>query len=86
MYLWDANILRAFGQGHATLRSHLLRVPWSEVALPSVVVAEVLRRWNHGLKRTPGDNIAADYRAHAAPSLSAHHEIRQPQSDFRKHE
>jgi len=43
MYLWDANILRAFGQGHATLRLHLLRVPWSEIALPSVVVAEVLR-------------------------------------------
>ena len=43
MYLWDANILRAFGQGHATLRMHLLRVPWSEIALPSVVVAEVLR-------------------------------------------
>ena len=32
MYLWDANILRAFGQGHATLRSYLLRVPWSEIA------------------------------------------------------
>jgi hypothetical protein len=41
MYLWDANILRAFGQGHATLRSYLLRVPWSEIALPTVVVAEV---------------------------------------------
>jgi hypothetical protein len=24
--------------------------------------------------------------AHAAPSLSAHHKIRQPESDFRKHE
>ena len=33
MYLWDANILRAFGQGHATLRPYLLRVPWSEIAL-----------------------------------------------------
>jgi hypothetical protein len=39
MYLWDANILRAFGQGHVILRSYLLRVPWSEIALLSVVVA-----------------------------------------------
>ena len=43
MYLWGANILRHFGQGHPTLRLHLLRVPWGEIALPSVVVAEVLR-------------------------------------------
>jgi predicted nucleic acid-binding protein len=56
MYLWDANILRAFGQGHATLRSHLLRVPWSEIALPSVVVAEVLRgRCDSALKATPAE-------------------------------
>ena len=54
MYLWDANILRAFGQGHATLRLHLQRVPWSEIALPSVVVAEVLRgRCDVALKATP---------------------------------
>ncbi len=53
MYLWDANILRAFGQGHATLRSYLRRVPWSEIALPSVVVAEVLRgRCDFALKAT----------------------------------
>jgi hypothetical protein len=43
MYLWDVNIFRAFGQGHAMLRSYLLRVPWFEITLPSVVVAEVLR-------------------------------------------
>jgi predicted nucleic acid-binding protein len=54
MYLWDANILRAFGQGHATLRWHLQRVPWSEIALPSVVVAEVLRgRCDFALKAIP---------------------------------
>jgi predicted nucleic acid-binding protein len=54
MYLWDANSLRAFGQGHATLRLHLLRVSWSEIALPSVVVAEVLRgRCDVALKATP---------------------------------
>jgi predicted nucleic acid-binding protein len=56
MYLWDANILRAFGQGHATLRSYLLRVPWSEIALPSVVIAEVLRgRCDFALKATPAE-------------------------------
>ena len=56
MYLWDANILRAFGQGHATLRSYLLRVPWSEIALPSIVVAEVLRgRCDFALKATPAE-------------------------------
>src|SRR5262245_47575393 len=43
MYLWEANILRYFGQGHATLRLYLLRLPWAEIALQSVVVAEVLR-------------------------------------------
>jgi len=43
MYLWDANIVRHFAQGHATLRLHLLRVPWSDIVLPSVVVAEILR-------------------------------------------
>jgi predicted nucleic acid-binding protein len=56
MYLWDVNILRAFGEGHATLRSYLLRVPWSEIALPSVVVAEVLRgRCDSAPKATPAE-------------------------------
>ena len=54
MYLWDANILRHFGQGHPTLRLHLSRIPWSEIALPSVVVAEVLRgRCDFALKAVP---------------------------------
>ncbi len=43
MYLWDANILRHYGEGYPILRLHLERVPWSEIALPSVVLAEVLR-------------------------------------------
>ena len=63
MYLWDANILRAFGQGHATLRSYLLRVPWSEIALPSVVVAEVPRgRCDFALKATPAEAPLAHQR------------------------
>lgn len=56
MYLWDANIIRAFGQGHPTVRLHLLRIPWAEIALPSVVVAEILRgRCEAALKAIPGD-------------------------------
>lgn len=56
MYLWDANILRHFGEGHPSLRQHLLRVSWSEIALPSVVVAEVLRgRCDFALKALPAE-------------------------------
>ena len=63
MYLWDANILRHFGQGHATLRLYLLRVSWAEIALPSVVVAEVLRgRCDHALKATPAEAPLAHQR------------------------
>lgn len=54
MYLWDANILRHFEEGHPILRLHLSRVPWPEIALPSVVIAEVLRgRSDFALKATP---------------------------------
>jgi predicted nucleic acid-binding protein len=56
MYLWDANILQHFGQGHATIRLYLLRVPWAEITLPSVVVAAVLRgRCAFALKATPAE-------------------------------
>lgn len=54
MYLWDTNILRHFGEGHPVLKLYLQRVPWSEIALPSVAVAEVLRGWcEFALKATP---------------------------------
>lgn len=54
MYLWDSNILRHFGEGHPTLRLYLEQVAWSEIALPSVVVAEVLRgRCDFALKASP---------------------------------
>ena len=53
MYLWDANILRHFAEKHSTLQAHLQRISWSEIALPSVVVAEVLRgRCEFALKAT----------------------------------
>ena len=63
MYLWDANILRHFGQGQATLHLYLLRVPWAEIALPSVVVAEVLRgRCEFALKAPPAEAPLAHQR------------------------
>jgi predicted nucleic acid-binding protein len=63
MYLWDANILRHFGQGHTPLRLYLLRVPWAESALPSVVVAEVLRgRCEFALKALPAEAPRAPQR------------------------
>lgn len=54
MYLWDSNILRHFAEGHSALRTHLQRVVWSEIALPSIVIAETLRgRCEFALKATP---------------------------------
>ena len=54
MYLWDSNILRHFGEVHPNVHFHLNRVGWSEIALPSVVVAEILRgRCDYALKATP---------------------------------
>ncbi len=51
MYLWDSNILRHYGEGHPILRLHIERVSWSEIAVPSVVVAEVMRgRCEYALK------------------------------------
>jgi len=54
MYLLDANILRDFGEGNPTLRLHLEKIPWSNIALLSVVVAEVLLgRSSFALKAPP---------------------------------
>jgi predicted nucleic acid-binding protein len=53
MFLWDSNILRRFGEGHPTLRLYLEQIDWAEMALPSVVVAEVMRgRCEFALKAT----------------------------------
>ena len=43
MYLWDATILHAFIQGNAQLRQYLEHVAWSDIVLPSIVVAELMR-------------------------------------------
>jgi len=51
MYLWDSNILRYFGQEHPNLQLFLKRVKPHEIALPTVVVAEILRgRSEYALK------------------------------------
>jgi len=43
MWLWDSNIVRAFWEKkHPTLHLHLDRVSRGEIALPSIVVAEIL--------------------------------------------
>lgn len=63
MFLWDSNILRHFGEGHPILQFHLQRVSWSEIALPSVVVAEVLRgRSDFALKAEPSQASLAHAR------------------------
>jgi predicted nucleic acid-binding protein len=60
VYLWDANILRHFGNNHQTINQHLQRVPWTDIALPSVVVAEALRgRCEYALKARPDQAAAA---------------------------
>ncbi|MGH9843111.1 MAG: type II toxin-antitoxin system VapC family toxin [Blastocatellia bacterium] len=52
--MWDTNILTHFVDGQAMLQEHLRRTPWSEIALPSVVVAEALRgRCEFALKAAP---------------------------------
>jgi len=54
MFLWDTNILRHFIEGHPTLRTYVKRIAWEDIALPSVVVAEVLRgRSEYALKASP---------------------------------
>lgn len=54
MYLWDSNILRHFAENHLTLHANIMRVGQAQIALPSIVVAEVLRgRSEYALKATP---------------------------------
>jgi len=59
MYLWDSNILRAFGDGHTIVQQYITRVGWKKIALPSVVVSEVLRgRIEFALKADIGARLA----------------------------
>jgi predicted nucleic acid-binding protein len=58
MYLWDTNILRHHGENHPVLAAHLDRVSESEIGLPSIVVAEVLRRRCEYVLKAEPDQIA----------------------------
>jgi len=70
MYLWDSNILRAFTQGQATLMQHLERVTVSEIALPSIVVAETLQgRSEAALKAAPPNVVLAHEQLRQAQKL-----------------
>ena len=60
MFLWDSNILRHYGEGNQTLAKHLESVSFSEIALPSIVLAEVLRgRADFVLKATVEQSVLA---------------------------
>lgn len=70
MYLWDTNILRAFAQGNVILTQHLARITLSEMALPSVVVAEALQgRCDAALKAAPPDAELAHERLRETQQL-----------------
>lgn len=61
MYLWDANILRAYVQGHSTVVEHTRRATGTQIVLPSVVVAEALRgRCEFLLKAKPEQVAVAE--------------------------
>jgi predicted nucleic acid-binding protein len=63
MYLWDSNTLRAYAESQSALLARLQQVNRSEVALPSVVVAEALRgRAEYALKADTGERLAAAHR------------------------
>lgn len=76
MYLWDSNILRHFVQKHPTLQRHLERVAWDQIALPSIVVAEVLRgRCDYALKATPQQAPLAHQRLRQTQVLLAQFQV-----------
>ena len=70
MYLWDTNVVSLFAKNHPTVLQHVAQVPWDEIALPSVVVAEMLRgRCDSQLKATPEQALLASQRLIATYDL-----------------
>lgn len=60
MYLLDTNVLTHYVNGQQTLLANLQRVDLSEVALPTVVVAEAMRgRSEFALKAQPDKAVYA---------------------------
>ncbi len=74
MWLWDSNILRYyFGEKHPILHLHLKRISRDEIALPSVVVAEVLRgRCDFALKASPSQAAWAHQQLLQTQKLLSH--------------
>lgn len=63
MFLLDTNILRRLGLDYEAAQGEIIRTPWSEIALPSVVVAEALRgRAEQVLKADASDLVQAHER------------------------
>jgi predicted nucleic acid-binding protein len=63
MWLWDSNIVRHFGDQHPNLVPYLQQISWSDIALPSVVMAEILHgRCEFALKATPSQTPLAHQR------------------------
>lgn len=63
LYLWDTNVVSLYAKNHPVLTQHVARVPWDQIALPSIVVAEMLRgRCETVLKATPEQAPLANQR------------------------
>ena len=63
VYLWDSDTLRACADGRPALMERLRRARRSDVTLPSVVVAEVLRgRSEYALKADTPERLVLAHR------------------------
>ena len=61
MYLWDSNVLRYYFNKHPNLLAYVGSVPGREIALPSVVIAEVVSgRCEYVLKAEPEKAVLAN--------------------------
>jgi predicted nucleic acid-binding protein len=72
MYLWDTNIAVHYANQHPAILSHIQRVEWHEIALPSPTVAELLRgRGEFALKATPEQVVQAHHQLWQTQQLIA---------------
>ena len=71
MWLWDSNIVRHFGDKHPNLVPYLQQIPWSDIALPSVVMAEILHgRCEFALKVSPSQTPLVQLKTVADATIS----------------
>lgn len=60
MFLFDSNIIRHLAEGNENLAKHIRKHDLTEYALPSVVVAEIIKgRADFVLKATPEQSVIA---------------------------